>query len=188
MDYIEDSDGQVLPKQWDQIRHNSAGRKRIFRDLARIIISLSRSPMERIGSLTIDNQGFLSLGNRPLTIDLGLLEREGIESIERDSARIRVKVLVRLVSRTRLKGPFFLTLTDLRPENIFIDKSGAIKFIVDMEWACALPVEMQFLPDWLTDRCMDDEDYLPEFSSLYEEFTNYVEEEEKPYLHETISR
>src|SRR5438876_4110962 len=52
-----------------------------------------------------------------------------------------------------------------------------------MEWTCALPDEMQFPPNWLTGRSVDEleDQHLTEFSSVYEEFMEAFEKEEKSY-------
>lgn len=42
----------------------------------------------------------------------------------------------------RNEGPFVFCLTDLRPENTLADKDWHIKCIVDLEWACSLPIEI----------------------------------------------
>lgn len=44
------------------------------------MVSLAKIPQPRIGSFTIDNKGFISLSNRPLTLRLQALENEGISS------------------------------------------------------------------------------------------------------------
>ena len=53
-------------------------RQNLFSDLSRIMVSFARRPQPRIGSFTIDNAGFVSLSNRPLTLRLQALENEGI--------------------------------------------------------------------------------------------------------------
>ncbi|KFY17973.1 hypothetical protein V492_00223 [Pseudogymnoascus sp. VKM F-4246] len=57
----------------------------LFRDLSRIILSISRIALPRIGSFVIDNNGFLSLTNRPLSIEIQTLENEEVSTnIRRD--------------------------------------------------------------------------------------------------------
>lgn len=53
-------------------------RRNLFRGLSRVILELARIPLPRIGSFTIDQQGYLSLSNRPLNIDVVQLENEQI--------------------------------------------------------------------------------------------------------------
>lgn len=70
-------------------------RNNLFRDLSQIFLSLCRSPLPRIGSLRIDNYGYLQLTNRPLSVDIQQLEDEGISTeIPRDYAYSTVESYV----------------------------------------------------------------------------------------------
>jgi len=68
----------MLSKSWEEKRQDKSRRTNLFRDLSRIILSLGRIPLARIGSFTLDNTGVLSLSNRPLTLRLQILENRGI--------------------------------------------------------------------------------------------------------------
>ena len=46
-------------------------------------------------------------------------------------------------------GPFVLQFTDLHESNIFVDDQYNITSIVDLEWCCSLPMEMQQPHFWL---------------------------------------
>ena len=76
LQYIED--GQMLSETFDSHMGDPSRRQNLFKDLSRIMISLARIHQPRIGSFTIDNEGFISLSNRPLTLRLQVLENEGI--------------------------------------------------------------------------------------------------------------
>lgn len=78
LQYIED--GQMLSETFDSCVRDSSRRHNLFADLSRIMVSLAKIPQPRIGSFTIDNKGFISLSNRPLTLRLQALENEGIPS------------------------------------------------------------------------------------------------------------
>ncbi len=78
IDYIEEEDGVMLSRSWEEKRHDKSRRTNLFRDMSRIILSLGRIPLARIGSFTLDNKGVLSLTNRPLTLQLHSLENGGI--------------------------------------------------------------------------------------------------------------
>ncbi|OGE46481.1 hypothetical protein PENARI_c233G07215, partial [Penicillium arizonense] len=78
MDYIGDSDVQMLSETWDEHRHQRDKRMNLFKGLSRIMLSLSRVPLPRIGSWTLDSNGALRLSNRPLTLRLHQLENGGI--------------------------------------------------------------------------------------------------------------
>ncbi|KAK6385475.1 hypothetical protein LTS17_001043 [Exophiala oligosperma] len=68
MDFIEDEEGRMLSTTWDTLSSDSKRMTNFFRDLSRILLSLTRRPLSHIGSLTIDNDGVVSLANRPLSI------------------------------------------------------------------------------------------------------------------------
>lgn len=80
-------------------------------------------------------------------------------------------------------GPFVFGLTDLNSPNIFVDNDGHIKYLIDLEWGCSLPVQMLTPPYWLTDRAIDEigDDGMQEFDTAHEEFMKIFEEEEQTY-------
>lgn len=68
----------MLSSTWESNRDNPKLRANFFRDLGRIFLSLSRKPLQRIGSFTIDNNGYIHLRNRPLSVGIQELENERI--------------------------------------------------------------------------------------------------------------
>ncbi|KAI9839089.1 MAG: hypothetical protein M1837_002228 [Sclerophora amabilis] len=85
MEYIEETQGKMLAYSWEELRHDRDRRFNLFKNMSRILLSLARSPLPQIGSLTLNDQGLLSLTNRPLTVKLQQLENEGIPTnIDRD--------------------------------------------------------------------------------------------------------
>ncbi|EGD86882.2 hypothetical protein H112_05393 [Trichophyton rubrum D6] len=68
----------MLSDTWFKNSNNAILRKTLFKGLASIMLSLARAPLPRIGSFVIDNNGFISLSNRPLTLEIQELENEGI--------------------------------------------------------------------------------------------------------------
>lgn len=68
----------MLSNTWQTHSNNTALRTTLFRSLARILLSFARVPLPYIGSFTIDNNGFISLSNRPLTLEIQELENEQI--------------------------------------------------------------------------------------------------------------
>ncbi|KAJ5720932.1 uncharacterized protein N7483_008866 [Penicillium malachiteum] len=85
VDFVDKAKGQMLSTTWSNGRHDPMLQTNLFRDLSRIFLSLFRSPLPRIGSLMIDNQGFLHVANRPLSVQIQQLENEGISTdISRD--------------------------------------------------------------------------------------------------------
>ncbi|KAM5500315.1 hypothetical protein McanMca71_005738 [Microsporum canis] len=75
---IEPKQGTMLSDTWFKKSNNAALRTTLFRSLARIMLSLTRVPLPCIGSFTIDNDGFISLSNRPLTLEIQEFENEEI--------------------------------------------------------------------------------------------------------------
>ncbi|KAI9747918.1 MAG: hypothetical protein M4579_007357 [Chaenotheca gracillima] len=216
-DFIEARDGVMLSETWEEQRHNKSRRANLFKDLSRIILSLGRTPLPRLGSFTVNDRGILSLTNRPLTMELHRMENEGIPiDIPRDVTYSTTELYIRDLLhcyRTRLThqpnaihdendglfqiagmtvmemvlphffdrrlryGPFALTLTDLHHSNIFVDENWRIKWVVDLEWACARSKEMQHPPSWLTTQHVDDivvDDYDP----VRQEFMDAFQAEE----------
>lgn len=58
----------MLSTTWDTLSSDSTRKANFFRDLSQIWLSLTRRPLPHIGSWMIDDQGVVSLANRPLSI------------------------------------------------------------------------------------------------------------------------
>lgn len=78
IEYVDPSRGKMLSETWEGGRHNSKLRTNLFHDLSRITLALARTPLPKIGSFVLDEKGYLSLKNRPLTADIQQLENEHI--------------------------------------------------------------------------------------------------------------
>lgn len=78
-------------------------------------------------------------------------------------------------------GPFVLALTDLYQSNIFVDDDWNVTKLIDLEWSCALPVEMIHPPYWFTSQGIDtlEGTALEEYARVRGEFMDIFEEEEK---------
>ncbi|EAS36823.3 uncharacterized protein CIMG_02177 [Coccidioides immitis RS] len=76
IEYIEKWD--MLSTVWDDQDSDKTLRTNLFRGLSKIMLCLSRVSFPKIGSFVIDDNGFLCLANRPLTIMLQDLENEHI--------------------------------------------------------------------------------------------------------------
>ncbi|PYI03597.1 hypothetical protein BO78DRAFT_374884 [Aspergillus sclerotiicarbonarius CBS 121057] len=82
---IEQSQGIMLSNTWLEHRSDAELRANLFRGLSKVLLSISRIPLPRIGSFVIDKDGYLRLGNRPLSMEIQMLENEGISTdIARD--------------------------------------------------------------------------------------------------------
>ena len=215
----------MLSETWSSLRGDGERRARLFRGMARVMLSLAKVPFQRIGSLTIDHHGIASHTNRPLTLELERLENAGIPTdIPKDLTynttdaylldllrcqdnRLRYMtnsilnradgimqlsaltmartVLGQLYNRPLRSGPFVMQLTDLHASNIFVSEDWDITAIIDLEWACTLPMEMLHPPYWLTAKAIDDingED-LEEFECVHAEFVNSFEAKERTFGH-----
>ena len=221
MDWVEDNDRMMLSDSWDEKRDDKGRRQNLFKDLSKIILSLARIPLPRIGSFTINDAGVISLTNRPLTLRLQELENEGIPiSIAKQDTYTSIEpyiqdllsyhdsrlqhqpnavssacdakaqmaaisgmraVMPHFLERSLRNGPFVFSLTDLHQSNIFVDDQWNIKCLIDMEWACSLPVEMQQPPYWLVSCGVDEMEgeLLQEYNEVREEFMEAFEKEER---------
>ncbi|PYI36229.1 hypothetical protein BP00DRAFT_472418 [Aspergillus indologenus CBS 114.80] len=224
MDYIDDPEVHMLSETWNELLHDGVKTTNLYRDMSRIMLSLSQLPLPRIGSWTIDTNGVLQLTNRPLTLRLHQLENAGIPTnmdrsltyasadsyyhdilschdsrlrhqpnsmYDEDDGRAQMAnltmmraLLPQFTDRDLSHGPFFYRLTDLHQSNIFVDKNWNIKYLIDLEWACALPAETMRPPYWLTGRPVDDMlgEHLDTFSEAQGRFMNIFQEEEKRNL------
>jgi len=77
LEYIGHDKGEVLSNTWDRHRRDPVRRQKLFRGMARLILSLARIPQPRIGSFQFHNNGTITLSNRPLPCSIIILENEG---------------------------------------------------------------------------------------------------------------
>ncbi|KAE8152136.1 hypothetical protein BDV25DRAFT_170776 [Aspergillus avenaceus] len=78
IEYIDQTRGRMLSESWHTGRHDTQLRTNLFHSLSSIVLSLSRTPIQEIGSFIINEQGFLRLKNRPLTLEIQDLENHRI--------------------------------------------------------------------------------------------------------------
>ncbi|OAA63531.1 Aminoglycoside phosphotransferase [Niveomyces insectorum RCEF 264] len=214
-------EGEMLSTSWKTHRSDPRRRRHLYRGLAQIMLSLSARPLPRIGSWTMDDQGVLTLTNRPLTHDLHYQENMGIAPViprhktytsaeqyyldllacqdqrlrqlpnavhDVSDGQMQVAALAAMrallpcfTDRRHRDGPFVLELTDLHASNIFVDDAWNITRVIDLEWACARPIDMVLTPPaWLSGHCLDEiKDHREEYDALRNEFVSLFEEEEK---------
>lgn len=79
--------------------------------------------------------------------------------------------------RRFLRGPFFLTLTDIHPSNIFVDDEWNVQCFIDLECSCSQPLEMIHPPYWLSNQAIDMID-MKDYEILHKEFMTALEVEE----------
>ncbi len=88
-------------------------------------------------------------------------------------------LLTKFTDRRLREGPFVLSLTDLHQSNIFVDGDWHITRVIDLEWACARPIEMLSPPSWLSNRSLEELGFhLEEYARLHEEFLDVFNDEE----------
>lgn len=77
LEYIDPKSGQMLSNTWDKYRGNPAHRQRLFHGMSKIMLSLARLPQLQIGAFQFNNDGTITLRNRPLSCSIVLLENDG---------------------------------------------------------------------------------------------------------------
>ncbi|KAM4064891.1 aminoglycoside phosphotransferase [Hirsutella rhossiliensis] len=77
IEHIGPEVGQMLSNTWGSAQNDDDRRQRLFRGMARIMLSLARVPHLQIGSFRFDPDGSVVLGNRPLTCSMIILENDG---------------------------------------------------------------------------------------------------------------
>lgn len=65
-------------------------------------------------------------------------------------------LLPHFTDRQFRNGPFVFSLTELHGSNIFVDRGWHIKFVIGLEWACTVPIQMLSPPYWFTNCAMDE--------------------------------
>ena len=70
-----------------------------------------------------------------------------------------------------------------------MDSQWHITCLIDLEWACAMPIELQCPLYWLSDRSVDDIGHgepLKSFTQIISEFFDAFEQEERLRVGEAI--
>ncbi|KAL2786374.1 hypothetical protein BJX66DRAFT_328625 [Aspergillus keveii] len=144
-----------------------------------VIESVSTSSMlSKTRSMILCDDRYVRLANRPLSLGIQELEKEGIlVDIPRDftytstyayladllalhvndygdfTYETGILAIMHMLSpvffqREFRRGPFLFSLTDLHQNNIFVDENWRITAFIDLEWGCSLPAEMIRPPLW----------------------------------------
>ncbi|EFY84979.1 hypothetical protein MAC_08963 [Metarhizium acridum CQMa 102] len=69
--------GEMLSESWDEKR-DAARLQNLQGDLARVMVSLARVRLPRIGLFRLDSNGYLRLDNRPMSVQTTMHENEGL--------------------------------------------------------------------------------------------------------------
>ncbi|EAU31745.1 predicted protein [Aspergillus terreus NIH2624] len=175
--------GQMLSDSWTTHMNNEILSQNLFNDLINIMVSLSQIQLPRIGSLTLNNRGLVTLTNRPLPLELQTFENEGIQTIPG-------------TSRYESVEPYLLDLLQCHDSRIYHQPNSTrnvkdsqeqfaaltmmrIISLIDLEWACSPPIELQTPPYWLCGRLVDgiEREHLEVFERRINEFINPFEEQ-----------
>ncbi|OJD12456.1 hypothetical protein AJ78_06952 [Emergomyces pasteurianus Ep9510] len=114
-----------------------------------------------------------------MTIDYATSQM-GLQAPKTESALARMRTICSNFFNRKLQhGPFVLTLRDLHASNFFVDDEWQVTKVIDLEWACSRPLEMQHHPYWLTNEAVDivDENLYGKIRQDY--MTAFQQEEEK---------
>jgi hypothetical protein len=85
LEYIGPNTGQMLSSTWEKHRNDPFRRQKLFRGMARLMLSLANIPQPRIGSFQFHPDGTITLTNRPLPCSVIILENDGaLRTIQRN--------------------------------------------------------------------------------------------------------
>ncbi|KAL2068344.1 hypothetical protein VTL71DRAFT_16442 [Oculimacula yallundae] len=105
-----------------------------------------------------------------------------IDDAEDCREEMAMRLLNRMVAHHFIRedhrnGPYFLQLNDLHASNVFVDMDWNITSLIDLEWICALPVELLEVPHWLTGCDLDEpqNERWEEFDTVRKEFMEIFE-------------
>jgi hypothetical protein len=71
-------DGEMLSDTWKDKHDDERLRDNLYRGLAQTMLALTRVPLPRIGAFRLDDNGYLHLDNRPLSVEIVMQENEGM--------------------------------------------------------------------------------------------------------------
>jgi hypothetical protein len=77
LEYLGPETGRRLSETFDKEREDEGQRRRLFRGISRILLSLARIPQSRIGSFCFNTDGTVTLTNRPLCCSMMIAENDG---------------------------------------------------------------------------------------------------------------
>ncbi|KAH8588764.1 hypothetical protein B0O99DRAFT_693204 [Bisporella sp. PMI_857] len=77
LEYIGPETCEMLSNTWDKQQKDPVRRQKLFRGIARLILSLARIPQPRIAPFRFHNNGTITLTNRPLPCYVIILENDG---------------------------------------------------------------------------------------------------------------
>ncbi len=78
--FISQAPGKSLALSWHKHYQEKCHKENLFRDLARITLSMNAIPQPRIAALSLQQGNTISLCNRPLDLYMHMVENEGVFS------------------------------------------------------------------------------------------------------------
>ncbi|KAL4877851.1 hypothetical protein BJY04DRAFT_209593 [Aspergillus karnatakaensis] len=133
IEYIEESQGRMLSSTWNSHYQNDW-------------------TYSTVDSFVADTLSFHDsrLQSQPNAVN------EMPDFLYQASCLATMRTVSPLFSQRHLRRrPFLFSLTDLHPSNIFVDENWHITSLVDLEFACSVPIEMIHPPHWLTTMAVD---------------------------------
>ncbi|CZT13271.1 hypothetical protein WAI453_005405 [Rhynchosporium graminicola] len=107
-----------------------------------------------------------------------------IDDAEDCREEMAIRLLNRMVAHHYIRqdhrnGPYFLQLNDFHASNVFVDSDWNITSLIDLEWICALPVELLEVPYWLSGCEIDEprKERWEDFNVVRKEFLKIFEAE-----------
>jgi hypothetical protein len=94
--------GKMLSSSWETHRHDTQRQSNLYHSLAKILLTISSVHLPRIGPRTMNDQGIITLTNRPFSDLTAIGSRHSIPShVPRVSLLIRVLSPARPTNVTR---------------------------------------------------------------------------------------
>ncbi|PLB49351.1 hypothetical protein P170DRAFT_509909 [Aspergillus steynii IBT 23096] len=188
VEYIEETQGQMLSGTWVNGQHNAKLRRNLFRANRPLSMEVHQLENENIPTYiprdytysTVDSYitDMLSLHDSRFRHQPNAINDLGDCGYQLSALSTMRTIFSSLFRRDFRRGPFSLTLTDLHQSNIFVDAEWNITCLVDLEWACSMPMEMISPPHWLTNKAVDQLD-AAEYDAVRMEFMKALVAEEK---------
>ncbi|KAL5336614.1 hypothetical protein BJX70DRAFT_400402 [Aspergillus crustosus] len=192
IDWIDNEDEQVLSNVFRK-PHIEEQVQNLYQSMAKIIVSLAKE-LENLNVLSGVARNTTYTSADTFCLDLldghdNRLRHQANAALDNAKSQAVDLVLMRsmlshFTDRSLRDGPYVMHLTDMHISNIFLDKDWNIKHIIDLEWACSVPLEHALAPCWLTDNQADEltgAEY-EEFEKHYRLLTDCIRKQETDAL------
>lgn len=155
LEYISPDTGQMLSNSWEKHRNDPFCRQNLFRDMARLMLSLANIPQPRIGSFQFHTDGTITLTNRPLHCSVVILENDGaLRTIPRNETYTCTE-------------PFVADMLTLH-ENSFLNNPTAVYDAKDCRGQMAVGALLRMLSHHYIQRKRRNGPYYLQFTDLHE--------------------